>query len=77
MRATADILIALVLGMVPLGGLVWILLEHDVLTVDVLFLCLILLTLAGIFFLSAAWDAWELGWFDFLKRHKPAAHKEA
>ena len=77
MRATADIVIAVVLGMIPLAGIAWISREHDLLTVDGLFFVLILLTMAGIFFLSAAWDAYELGWLDFLKRHKPTAHKEA
>lgn len=77
MRAIAGIVIAAVLGMLPLAGVAWILREHDLLTVDGLFMCLILLTLAGTFFLSAAWDAYELGWLDFLKRNKPASGKGA
>lgn len=77
MRAIAGIVIAVVLGMIPLAGVAWVLRERELLTVDGLFLCGILLTLAGIFFLSAAWDAWELGWLDFLKRRKPAAQKGA
>lgn len=77
MRAIAGIVTAVVLGMIPLAGVAWVLREHELLTVDGLFLCLILLTLAGIFFLSAAWDAYELGWLDFVKRRKPAAEKGA
>jgi predicted tellurium resistance membrane protein TerC len=77
LRAIAGIVIAIVLGMIPLAGIAWILREREVLTVDGLFFVLILLTMAGIFFLSASWDAWEAGWLDFLKRHKHAAGKEA
>ena len=75
MRAIAGIVISVLLGMVPLAGVAWVLRTRELLTVDGLFLCLILLTMAGIFFLSAAWDAYELGWLDFLKRKKstPAA----
>ena len=77
MRTIAGIVVAVVLGMIPLAGIAGILRERDLLTVDGLFFCLILLTMAGIFFLSAAWDAYELGWLDFLKRHKPGAEKGA
>ena len=77
MRAIAGIVIAVLLGMIPLAGVVWVLRERELLTVDGLFLCLILLTLAGIFFLSAAWDAYELGWLGFLKRRRPTAEKGA
>jgi hypothetical protein len=75
-RAIAGIVIAVVLGLIPLAGIGFILREHDLLTVDGLFFVLILLTMSGVFFLSAAWDAWELGWLNFLKRHKHA-EKEA
>ena len=77
MRVIAGIVIAVVLGMIPLAGVAWVLRERELLTVDGLFLVLILLTMAGIFFLSAAWDAYELGWLNFLKRGKPAAEKGA
>ena len=72
MRATAGIALAVLLGMIPLAGIAWILRERALLTVDGLFFVLILLTMSGAFFLSALWDAWELGWLDFLKRHKHA-----
>jgi hypothetical protein len=77
LRVIAGIVIAVVLGMIPLAGVAWVLRERELLTVDGLFFCLILLTMAGIFFLSAAWDAYEAGWLDFLKRRKPAAEKGA
>ena len=77
MRARAGVVIAGLLGVLPLAGVAWVLRTRELLTVDGLFLCLILLTMAGIFFLSAAWDAWELGWFDFLKRRKTAPSQKA
>jgi predicted tellurium resistance membrane protein TerC len=77
LRVIAGIVLAVVLGMIPLAGVAWVLRNREMLTVDGLFLCLILLTMAGIFFLSAAWDAYEAGWLDFLKRRKPTAEKGA
>ena len=77
MRAIGGLFISALLGIVPLAGVVWVLRNREMLTVDGLFLCLILLTLAGIFFLNAAWDAYELGWLDFLKRRKAASEKGA
>ena len=77
MRAIAGIVVAVLLGIIPLAGIAWILRQRELLTVDGLFFVLILLTMSGAFFLSAAWDAWELGWLDFLKRHKHAAEKGA
>jgi hypothetical protein len=78
LRAIAGIVIAVLMGMIPLAGVAWVLRTRELLTVDGLFMCLILLTLAGIFFLSATWDAYDLGWLDFLKRRrKPAAAKGA
>jgi len=76
-RAISGIVVAVLLGMIPLAGVAWVLRTRELLTVDGLFLVLILLTMAGIFFLSAAWDAYELGWLRFLKRSKPAAEKGA
>ena len=77
MRATAGIVLAVVLGIIPIAGVAWILRQRELLTVDGLFFCLILLTMSGVFFLSAVWDAYELGWLNFLKRRKPAAEKAA
>ena len=77
MRAIAGIVLAVVLGMIPIAGVAWILRQRELLTVDGLFFVLILLTMSGVFFLSAAWDAYELGWLNFLKRRKPAAEKAA
>jgi len=44
------LLISLALGIIPLAGIVWMTFSGSILNVDGLFLSLILLTLAGIFF---------------------------
>ena len=50
------LLLSIVLGIVPLGGIVWILLAGSISTVDGLFMSLILLTISGIFFLNVFWE---------------------
>jgi hypothetical protein len=78
LRAIAGIVIAVLMGMIPLAGVAWVLRTRELLTVDGLFFCGILLAISGLFFLSAAWDAYELGWLDFLKwRRRSAAEKGA
>jgi hypothetical protein len=46
------LLISVVLGLLSLAGIAWIVIVGSLLTVDGLFMTLILLTLAGIFFLN-------------------------
>ena len=46
------LLISLLLGLLSLAGIAWIVIVGSLLTVDGLFMTLILLTLAGIFFLN-------------------------
>ena len=46
------LLLSIVLGIIPLLGVVWIALRASLTTVDGLFMCLILLTLSGILFLN-------------------------
>ena len=48
--------LSVLLGIVPLLGVVWIALRASVTTVDGLFMSLILLTLSGILFLNAYLD---------------------
>jgi hypothetical protein len=50
------LVLSVVLGIVPLVGVVWIVLKASVTTVDGLFMSLILLTLSGILFLNAYLD---------------------
>jgi hypothetical protein len=47
------LMLSLILGIVPLLGVAWIVLNASVTTVDGLFMSLILLTLSGIPFLNA------------------------
>ena len=46
------LLLSLLLGLLSLAGVAWIILVGSLLSVDGLFMSLILLTLAGIFFLN-------------------------
>jgi hypothetical protein len=45
--------LSLVLGLIPLAGVVWTVMNGTITTVDGLFTSLILLTLSGILFLNA------------------------
>jgi len=47
------LLLSLILGIVPLLGIAWIVLQAGVTTVDGLFMSLILVTLSSILFLNA------------------------
>ena len=49
---TVILLISILLGLLSLAGIAWIVIVRSLLTVDGLFMTLILLTLAGIFFLN-------------------------
>jgi hypothetical protein len=53
--------LSLVLGILPLLGVVWTVLEIKVTTVDGLFMILILLTLSGVFMLNAYWEMRDSG----------------
>jgi hypothetical protein len=62
--------ISLVLGVLPLLGIVWTLTNGMITTVDGLFMSLILLTLSGVFMLNAYWELRDMG---IIKGKKPAA----
>ncbi len=47
------LIVSVVLGLIPLAGVVWVLVSGTITTVDGLFNSLILLTLSGILFLNA------------------------
>jgi hypothetical protein len=53
--------LSLVLGILPLLGVVWTVLEIKATTVDGLFMILILLTLSGVFMLNAYWEMRDSG----------------
>ena len=53
--------LSLVLGILPLLGVVWTLMSGMITTVDGLFMSLILLTLSGVFMLNAYWEMRDSG----------------
>ena len=58
---TMTLAISLILGILPLLGIVWTLIDGWITTVDGLFLTLILLTLSGVFMLNAYWEMRDTG----------------
>jgi hypothetical protein len=69
--------ISLVLGILPLLGVVWTLMNGMITTVDGLFMSLILLTLSGVFMLNAFWEMRDMGWIGKKKAAVPAAKAPA
>ena len=55
------LLLSLLLGLLSLAGIAWIVVVGSLLSVDGLFMCLILLTLAGIFFLNVLLECRDHG----------------
>jgi hypothetical protein len=53
--------LSLVLGILPLLGVVWTVMDGMITTVDGLFMSLILLTLSGVFMLNAYWEMRDMG----------------
>lgn len=53
--------LSLVLGILPLVGVAWTLMNGLITTVDGLFMTLILLTLSGVFMLNAFWEMRDSG----------------
>jgi hypothetical protein len=64
--------ISLVLGILPLLGVVWTLMNGMITTVDGLFMSLILLTLSGVFMLNAYWEMRDSGMIGKKKAVAPA-----
>ena len=76
------LVLSLVLGVLPLVGIVWIFVSGMITlsppsaTVDGLFMTLILLTLSLCFLLNSYWEARDQGMLKFLeKKKKPAPAK--
>jgi hypothetical protein len=65
--------LSLVLGILPLLGVVWTLMNGMITTVDGLFMSLILLTLSGVFMLNAYWEMRDMGLIGKKKAAAPAA----
>ncbi len=53
--------LSLVLGILPLLGVAWTLINGMITTVDGLFMSLILLTLSAVFMLNAYWEMRDMG----------------
>ena len=69
---TVILLMSLLLGFLSLAGIAWIVVVGSLLTVDGLFMTLILLTLTGIFFLNVFLECRDSG---FLGKSKAASSK--
>jgi len=57
------LLLSLLLGLLSLAGIVWIVIAGALFSVDGLFMSLILLTLAGVFFLNVLLECRDCGFF--------------
>ncbi len=66
------LVISIVMGIVPLLGIAWTVATGTIMSVDGLFMSLILLTLSGVFFLNAYWELRDKGALAFLHRSKAA-----
>jgi len=66
--------LSILLSLLSLAGVVWIVAAGSITSVDGLFMSLILLTLAGIFFLNVVLELRDHG---LLGKHKGAATKSA
>jgi len=75
------LVLSLVLGVVPLAGVVWIFVSGMITvvppsaTVDGLFMTLILLMLSACFFANAYWEARDQGLLTFLHKKEAAPAK--
>ena len=64
------LLISVVLGVLPLLGIVWTIVTGTVATVDGLFMSLILLALSGLFFLNALLECRDCGYIKLGSKSK-------
>jgi hypothetical protein len=69
------LLVSVVLGILPLLGIVWTVMNGTITTVDGLFMSLILLTLSGLFFLNAFWECRDCGFIPSKQKAAPPARK--
>jgi hypothetical protein len=69
------LLLSVVLGILPLLGIVWTILNGTITTVDGLFMSLILLTLSGLFFLNAFLECRDCGYIKIGSKSKEAPKK--
>ena len=67
------VVLSVVLGLIPVAGVVWTILNGTITTVDGLFMSIILLTLSGILFLNAYLEARKR----FVLKKAPQAQKSS
>jgi len=67
--------LSVVLGILPLLGIVWTLMNGTITTVDGLFMSLILLALSGFFFLNAFWECRDCGYIPSKQKKRPAGEE--
>jgi len=67
------LVISIVLGIIPLLGIVWTIITGTITTVDGLFMSLIMLALSGMFFLNVYWELDKRGALGFLHKKKEVA----
>ena len=70
------LLLSIVLGTIPLAGIVWIALSGAITTVDGLFMSLILVSLSGVFYLNAALELRDRGVFSFVQKANTSQPKQ-
>ena len=70
------LLLSIVLGTIPLAGIVWIALSGAITTVDGLFMSLILVSLSGVFYLNAALELRDRGVFPFIQKANTSQPKQ-
>ena len=68
------LLLSILLGLIPLVGIVWTIMNGMSSTVDGLFMSLILLALSGIFFLNAFWEDRKLRRNEAASDEQKASH---
>jgi len=67
--------VSAVLGILPLLGIVWTIKNGTIMTVDGLFMSLILLSLSGLFFLNVFWECRDCGLIPGKQKTAPPAKK--
>ena len=70
------LVLSILLALIPLAGIAWIAITRSLTSVDGLFMSLILLTLAGVFFLNALLEMDARGWLAFLHKSKAVPPKD-
>ena len=71
--SAVTLLLSLILGIVPIAGIAWIIVRGSIMSVDGLFMSLILLTVSGIFLLNATLELRNRGFLPLLRKDKTSS----